>query len=149
MKRIILAITMFVALGAYAHAQTGEPGETAPSENTMEPAKGENLKTELQLTESQEVQLKQIIKDTRQARQALKDNPSLSPEELKAGLLQIRTRRDERIGATLKPEQFKKWNAWKAKTLAARSSAHPQHIETPKVKIEPVKQAPVKVKGKN
>ncbi len=121
MKNLLLAASMVLAVYAVSYGQSEGEMET-PSATSVQPGQGIKLKDQLQLSSNQETQLRQILMETRQARQSLKDNPSLKPDELKAGLSQIRLTREERIKAVLKPAQLNKWNGFKAKIQQAHKA---------------------------
>ena len=128
-KMIFLAGIMF-GFSMMAYSQSEPEPETVPTEASVGHSTEATLKEQLELNAEQEAKLKQIIKDTRQARQALNETPNISKEDLRVGLEQIRTRRDERIGSVLNGNQMAKWNGFKAKIKEARKA----HIAAPALK---------------
>jgi len=118
-RKYFLSLSIILGFGMVSFAQTEPETSPTPSETKQEPQSGETLRENLKLTADQEVQLKTILKDTRSERQALKDNATLSKEDLKAKLEQLKITRDDKIQAVLKPEQFAKWNEWKVKIKGA------------------------------
>jgi Spy/CpxP family protein refolding chaperone len=71
----------------------------------------EHLKQELNLTQEQSDQIAAIIKGNAPQRQAIMNNDSLSPDEKRARMWELRQGTEARIRTLLTPEQQTKFDA--------------------------------------
>ena len=69
---------------------------------------------ELNLTEAQQTQIRTIHESARTQFKAVHDNASLTPEQKRARMQELRTSVDSQINAVLTAEQRQKWAAMKA-----------------------------------
>lgn len=76
-------------------------------------AKLQTLSSELNLTDDQKAQLKPILQDEAQQLKALHDDTSLSPDQKKAKVAEIRQSHKSQVSSILTPEQQKKLDSIK------------------------------------
>ena len=126
-KRTLLVLTcaLFVALaGLQGFAQSSADPAASQAASTMSQAgagqagdpevrakvqaKLQSLSSELNLTDDQKTQLKPILQDEAQQIKALHDDTSLSPDQKKAKVAEIRQSHKSQMDAILTPEQQKK-----------------------------------------
>jgi periplasmic protein CpxP/Spy len=72
-------------------------------------AREQRLKTELGLSDDQIAKLHAIMEEGRPAREALRDDTSLTDEQRRAKFQEMRQEADAKIQAVLTPDQFAKW----------------------------------------
>ena len=125
-KRTLLVLTcaLFVALaGLQGFAQSSADPAASQAASTASQAgqavgdadvrakvqaKLQSLSSELNLTDDQKTQLKPILQDEAQQIKALHDDASLSPDQKKAKVAEIRQSHKSQMDAILTPEQQKK-----------------------------------------
>ena len=73
----------------------------------------EKLKTELDLTEEQSAELKLVFQETRKEKKVIKQNDSLSDEEKKSQLKEVRAKMETKLKSTLTDDQFSKYKELK------------------------------------
>src|SRR5215471_17099869 len=76
-------------------------------------AKLQELSSELNLTDDQKSQIKGIVQDEVQQLKTVKDDASLSPDQKKAKVAEIRQSHKSQMSSILTPEQQKKLDAMK------------------------------------
>jgi len=79
-------------------------------------AKLQEISSELNLTDDQKTQLKPILQDEMGQIKAVKDDASLSPDQKKAKVSDIRQNYKSQINSVLTPDQQKKWAAMRETT---------------------------------
>lgn len=72
------------------------------------------MKADLALTDEQSKQLEAVFEEQRPAMQALRDDESLSREDRREKMREIRQSADAKIAAILTPEQNAKWEEQRA-----------------------------------
>lgn len=72
--------------------------------------RGGNPGADLNLSEQQKNQMKSLSEDGRSKMQAIRDNASLTDEQKKAQMMELRKTQNEKRMAILTPEQKKKWD---------------------------------------
>ena len=93
-------------------SQVGQAaGDTAAAAKVQ--AKLQSLSSELNLTDDQKAQLKPILQDEVQQLKSVKDDASLSPDQKKAKVAEIRQSHKSQVSSILTPEQQKKFDAMK------------------------------------
>ncbi len=131
LKRILLALT-FCLLLAYAAAPglaQSSPSQSQPtavaaqSDASQAPADTEararvearlqKLATELNLTDDQKNQLKPILQDEVKQLKTVRDDSSMSADQKKAKIAEIRQNSRSQMRSVLTPEQQKKLDAMK------------------------------------
>jgi Spy/CpxP family protein refolding chaperone len=111
----ILAVGGLTTFGTLAQAQ--DASTNAPSTNA--PTAGEHhggggygkLDEKLGLTGDTKTQFDAIMKDQMEQRKALNQDDSLTPEDKKAKMKEIRDASNEKIKALLTPEQYTQYQA--------------------------------------
>ena len=116
LKTLALTSTLAVSFAGFAAAQTAT-GTTATTGNTA--TQKESGKNRLGLTADQKTQIKQIRQDEKQQIQAVKADNSLSKDQKKAKIQDIRQNGTSKINALLTPEQQQKF--------AQRRANHRKH----------------------
>lgn len=104
MKNLALAI-LALAIGFSSNAQTKDSTSSHKEFNNSQNHNNKNNFKELNLTDAQKSQVKDINQNFRQQMQDLNNNKSLSPEELKEKRKALAKEHKEKIKAILTPEQ--------------------------------------------
>jgi Spy/CpxP family protein refolding chaperone len=93
-----------------ASQAAGDPNQAAvdPETRAKVQAKLQELSSELNLTDDQKTQLKGIVQDEVQQIKAVRDDSSLSPDQKKAKVTEIRQSHKSQMSSILTPEQQKK-----------------------------------------
>lgn len=106
MKSLLFSLFTGVVVVSTMHAQDSGGGG-----NWAERAQQrlDNMKSSLSLTDDQVTKIKAIYEETRPAMQALRDDSSLSQDDRRAKMREIRDQINEKVGAVLTPEQKTKW----------------------------------------
>lgn len=91
-------------------SQAGDPNQAAadPETRAKVQAKLQELSSELNLTDDQKTQIKGIVQDEVQQLKAVHDDASLSPDQKKAKVTEIRQSHKSQMSSILTPEQQKK-----------------------------------------
>lgn len=107
-KTIILAaaLSVFSITATFAQAETDKP---VKKEKTEKAGGHRNPMADLNLSKDQENQMKTLNEDTRSKADAIKNDASLSDEQRKAKMMELRKAQNEKRMAILTPEQKKKW----------------------------------------
>lgn len=106
MKRItaIIALMLIVSIGTTLAQKQGNEGQ-----------KFEQLKTELNLSDEQSLELKTILKESKKDIKGVKQNTALSKEQKKAEVKLIKDKTDAKIQTVLSTEQYTKFLELKEK----------------------------------
>jgi periplasmic protein CpxP/Spy len=116
-KPFILALTfaLFVALtGLRLVAQTDSTSASDPELRAKVQQHLQNMSSQLNLTDDQKQKIQPILQSQFQQAKAVQDDSSLSPDQRKAKMQEIRQSTHSQIGPILTPDQQKKWEAMKA-----------------------------------
>jgi len=93
-------------------SQAGQAaGDTAAAAKVQ--AKLQTLSSELNLTDEQKAQIKPILQDEVQQLKSVKDDASLSPDQKKAKVAEIRQSHKSQMSSILTPDQQKKLDSIK------------------------------------
>ncbi|HEX7960988.1 MAG TPA: hypothetical protein VF493_13780, partial [Terriglobales bacterium] len=112
-----LTSTFAVSLAGFAAAQSATGTTATATGNTA--TQNESGKNKLGLTADQKTQIKQIRQDEKQQIQAVKADNSLSKDQKKAKIQEIRQNGTSKINGLLTPEQQQKF--------AQRRANHRKH----------------------
>lgn len=102
---------MLLPLGAMAQAASSSP-DNSGAQTTTTPQKserGEKFAKELNLTPDQQSDLKQIRESSRQQFQAIKNDSSLTADQKKAKMKELRKSTREQMMSKLNPDQQAKF----------------------------------------
>ena len=121
---LVLTCVLFLAFGSAAFAQNSADQAASQAAGTMSQAttqaagdadvrarvqaKLQSLSSELNLTDEQKAQIKPIVQDEVQQIKAAHDDASLSPDQKKAKVAEIRQSHRSQLSSVLTPEQQKK-----------------------------------------
>ncbi len=107
---LALAVVLLAVPALRAQTST-PPQEPNPTPEANEPRGGdrEGLR-DLDLTDDQRKQIQAIHQNEKQQLEAVKNDPTLTPEQKRQKAKQIRTASNKQISGLLTPEQRKKWN---------------------------------------
>lgn len=117
LKTLALTSTLAVSLAGFAAAQSATGTTATATGNTA--TQNESGKNKLGLTADQKTQIKQIRQDEKQQIQAVKADNSLSKDQKKAKIQEIRQNGTSKINGLLTPEQQQKF--------AQRRANHRKH----------------------
>lgn len=117
LKTLALTSTFAVSLAGFAAAQSATGTTATATGNTA--TQNESGKNKLGLTADQKTQIKQIRQDEKQQIQAVKADNSLSKDQKKAKIQEIRQNGTSKINGLLTPEQQQKF--------AQRRANHRKH----------------------
>ena len=117
LKTLALTSTLAVSLAGFAAAQSATGTTATTTGNTA--TQNESGKNRLGLTADQKTQMKQIRQDEKQQIQAVKGDNSLSKDQKKAKIQEIRQNGTSKINGLLTPEQQQKF--------AQRRANHRKH----------------------
>jgi Spy/CpxP family protein refolding chaperone len=109
---VVLATCLFLAGQTSAAPQTSPQGHEAMGAASPE-AHLQMLSEKLNLTEDQKAKLKPIFQDQAQQMKAVRDDPSLTPEQKAAKKKAIHETTHDQINAVLTPEQQEKFKEMK------------------------------------
>lgn len=108
---IILSGAMLLPLGAMAQAASSTP-DNSSTQTTNTPQKterGEKFAKELNLTPEQQTELKQIRESSREQFKAIKSDSSLTADQKKAKMKELRKSTNEQMMSKLNPDQQTKF----------------------------------------
>lgn len=109
MKRtIILAAAISVFSVTATFAQT-EPAKPVKKERTERKGERPNPMADLNLTEKQENDMKVLSEESRSKFEAIRNDATLSDDQRKEKMMELRKAQNEKRLALLTPEQKKKW----------------------------------------
>jgi protein CpxP len=119
MKKLFLALTiaatMTLSAGAFARDNSGQQGPP-PGGERRGPGRGMNADAMLQrmseslnLTDDQKSKIKPILQDSEKQMKELRDNTSVSDDDRRTKMMEIRKSSNEKINPVLTPDQQKKW----------------------------------------
>jgi len=124
-KRLITAVSILLSACMICCVQPAtaqaRDGDSQPGLLAQRRVQGWNaLVKRLDLTEEQKVKIRNILDNARQEAQKLRDNSSLTPQEKRARLRELRRNARQEIGSVLTPEQRTKlqklrvglWHRW-------------------------------------
>ncbi len=135
MKKLAMTGALVLSFAAFGAAQTNTPDNSGTSANTnttttnTSTSKAERREAwkDLNLTADQKAQMKTIHQNARQQMQALKADTSLSKEQKKAKMKDIREDSDSKINAMLTPDQQQKFAQMRANRQNHRK--HHKHAD--------------------
>ncbi len=108
----LLAVTM-ACCGTALYAEQDNMGQSAPAAAQRMPSPEQRLQhmtKALNLSDDQQQKIKPLLDSQAQQMQSLRADTSLSPQDRKAKMQQIRQATDEQIKQTLNPDQQKKFD---------------------------------------
>ncbi|MBN9295543.1 MAG: hypothetical protein J0I41_00970 [Filimonas sp.] len=107
MKKLsfLLAFVLFAAVGVNAQ------DSTVVKKNKHEAHQKKEMYKDLNLTQDQQDKIKSINKDSKAKADAIKNNASLSEDDKKKQLKELRETNQKNIAGTLTDEQKAKWQA--------------------------------------
>lgn len=108
---IILSGAMLLPLGAMAQAASSTP-DNSKAQTATTPQKterGEKFAKELNLTPEQQTELKQIRESSREQFKAIKNDSSLTADQKKAKMKELRKSTNEQMMSKLNPDQQAKF----------------------------------------
>lgn len=110
-KTIILAaaISVFSITATFAQTAPAKPEKKERTERRGDMQR--NAMADLGLSEAQEKQMKTLAEETRTKSEAIRNNASLSDEQKRTQMMDLRKAQHEKRMAILTPEQKKKWEA--------------------------------------
>lgn len=115
MKVRHIAFVLTLAFGSMAAAQTAVPTQNTPDQQTQgkwkghRGEKGNKLAKQLGLSADQQSQLKTIHQDERTQAEAIKNNSSLTPDQKRDQLKQLRQADQQKMESILTPDQRTKF----------------------------------------
>ncbi len=120
---IVLSVLLMLALSAVAQEQ-------APSGQEQQPRRGgmmmspqdrvDMMAKELNLTDDQKAKIKTILEDNQKQMQTLRGDSSMSQEDRRAKMMEMRTKEGDAIKAVLDKDQQKKYDDMMAKMRERR-----------------------------
>lgn len=110
---VVLATALLLSGQTYPAPQTPPQGHEAMGATASPEAHLQMLSEKLNLTEDQKAKLKPILQDQAQQLRALRDDPSLSPEQKSAKKKIIQELTHDQINSVLTPEQQDKFKQMK------------------------------------
>ena len=111
-KKLAVTGSLILAFAAFGAAQTGTTGGATPDQNATA-TKHEGWK-DLNLSADQKAKIKSIREQTKQQMQAVKADNSLTAEQKKAKMKEIRENSFSQINSQLTPEQQQKFAQMRA-----------------------------------
>lgn len=109
MKKLLLFLSMFLAIQTVTFAQTASSDDL---EHSDEKSKGEKTKALLGLSDEQTTKFREAVLVRRTDIKAVKEDASLSEEAKAAKIKAIDLAREEKLKAIFSAEQFTKWKAY-------------------------------------
>ena len=126
---IALSALLLFALGVVAQEQAPPSGqEQQPARGPMMQTPQErlnNLTKELNLTDDQKAKIKPILEDEQKQMQALRGDTSMSREDRRAKMMEIRNKSNDSIKAVLDKDQQKKYDEMMEKMRGRRGGPRP------------------------
>ncbi len=116
-KSVLFATLAALAAGLFVPSMSAAPDEGGERKGPP-PGAGERiqkLKTELGLTDAQVEQLKPILREQMQAMKAIRDDESLTGQDKRTELQELRTAHQAKLATVLTPEQIAKLDELKKK----------------------------------
>jgi len=110
---IVVATALLLSGQTYPAPQTPPQGQEKMGATSSQEAHLQMLSEKLNLTEDQKAKLKPILQDQAQQLRALRDDPSLSPEQKSAKKKIVRELTHDQINSVLTPEQQDKFKQMK------------------------------------
>lgn len=113
-----LALATLVAWSPNAHAQEKKkdkppqrpaPGESARRPNAAQAERLAKIKEDLKLTDEQITKLKPLLQEEAKKVRALRDDTSLSPQDRRAKMREIREASAPKLKEILTKEQYEQW----------------------------------------
>ncbi len=120
---VLMALCAFLACGAVTRQGASVPGGAAGGRLAAAKDRFSRLAQALNLTDTQQQQLKAIFRDDGQKLKSLRAQTGLTLQQRRAQHRQIRQDLVARVKAVLTPEQCAKW-------LKLRAGAHARHHPT-------------------
>ncbi len=123
MKKILLVFSMMFAtmISVIAQDAPAKPSRGEGRRGEMK-AKATQIKKELDLSDSQVAQVKELSQWYRGTVQSIRTNDALSKAQKKQQLKDAQAKREEKIKSILSPEQNQKWESIRAKAKAERAA---------------------------
>ncbi len=111
MKKVSLLFAIMFAIFTASVAQTATQSQPVPADRTMAEAghgghRGEGLKKKLGLTDDQAAKIKALHESQKAKHQAIRDNASLTKDQRKAQMAELRAAQDQEIKGILTPAQY-------------------------------------------
>ncbi|HWG51552.1 MAG TPA: hypothetical protein VN669_17765 [Candidatus Acidoferrales bacterium] len=107
---IILSGAMLLPLGAMAQAASSTPDNSTQTATTSQKTeRGEKFAKALNLTPEQQTELKQIRESSREQFKAIKNDSSLTADQKKAKMKELRKSTNEQMMSKLNPDQQAKF----------------------------------------
>lgn len=135
MKKFLMysALSAAVVLGgATAYAQSGAPGGGAGQHQPMSPdQRVQMLAQQIKLTNDQQQNIKLIFEDESEQMQALRSNTSLSPQERRSKMQDIRQNTKSQMNSILTPEQQTQLQQAQAQAQQAKDQGGGRSTKTP------------------
>ena len=110
---VVLATALLLSAQTYPAPQTPPQGHEAMGATISPEVHLQMLSEKLNLSEDQKAKLKPILQDQAQQLRALRDDPSLSPEQKSAKKKIVRELTHDQINSVLTPEQQDKFKQMK------------------------------------
>lgn len=113
MKKILAIVLSFSFFALNANAQVTRyvnPSQKVQRDSTHKKRDGKMMK-DLNLSQSQQSQMKEFHQNMKQQRDALKNDASLTPEQKKAKMNELHNVQKEKMNSILTPEQKQKMQA--------------------------------------
>lgn len=109
MKKLLLFLSMFLAIHTVSFAQAANDDDT---EHSAEKSKGEKMKALLGLSDDQTAKFREAVLERRNALKVVKEDASLSADAKSAKIKAIDLAREEKLKGIFSAEQFAKWKAY-------------------------------------
>lgn len=126
---ILLSVLLLFALSVVAQEQAPPSGQEQqqPRRPMMQTPQErlDNLAKELNLTDDQKAKIKPILEDEHKQMQALRSDTSMSPEDRRAKMMQVRDKMNDSIKAVLDKDQQKKYDEMMTKMRGPRGGPRP------------------------
>ncbi len=117
---VAVLLTFGLALLAQSEQQGGPPqGRRGPMMQTPE-ERLDRLSKELKLTDDQKEKIKPILQNESDQMKSLRDDTSMSREDRRAKVMDLRQKTDEGIKAVLNPDQQKKYDEMRSRMMERR-----------------------------
>ncbi len=133
MKKFLMYSALSVAVllgGATVYAQTGAPGGGPGQHQPLSPEQRvEMLTQQLKLTNDQQQNIKLIFEDESEQMQALRSDSSLTPQERRSKMQELRQNTKTQMNTILTPEQQSQLQ--QAQAQAQQSQAGGRSSKTP------------------
>ena len=104
MKKAILLASATFLFAVYSQAQVQRP--VSPTQQVQsDPAGHGKMKNELNLSKDQKVQMKALHQENKQQMEAIKNDASLTPDQKKEKMKELRKSQSAKINSILTPDQ--------------------------------------------